>query len=292
MTVNYEEIISNIDKNLKLKRGSQELSPHVENEMNAIFDSFAPKHETGNESEYLNSLKATALISLYPPIDSQKLGGSQIKRSIVKLVQWYLKHIIDQQQKFNGNVLAAFEHILNAEEEVVSSQYGVRDITGIDLWEAEPIPSNGNVLIGNNPSSLFQSVTACYGDVETINELTKSVDDISKYDLRVSNIKDLVKNSKEDSWDHILITCDAFKGESDDLTSIFDDLFSAVKSKGTLEVLSYKQDLWENDYVLKDLVPKKPLNVDTVKFLASKSNFVFKEYKQDKAKFRVVFAKK
>jgi len=102
----FEHVLLEIDQEVRHRRAAGDLPARVERELDDLFLAFAPGGggRTGEVSESLRMVDASAFINPVVPVESDRSGGAAIKRSIRSLTLWYMGFITQQINQFTSSV--------------------------------------------------------------------------------------------------------------------------------------------------------------------------------------------
>jgi len=120
------QVMADIDAEVRLRRASGDLPAGLEQELDELFLEFSPVGLQGKARlrETLALVDGSAYVDIAVPVESQKLVGAYVKRSIRKALGWYIGFIVHQIVKFAWAVSRMFHvvvaHVEDLEAEVAT----------------------------------------------------------------------------------------------------------------------------------------------------------------------------
>lgn len=119
-----EQVMAEIDAEVRRRRASGDLPAGLERELDELFLEFSPVglHGRGRLRETLTLVDGSAHVDIAVPVESQKMVGSYVKRLIRQGLGWYMGFIVQQIVKFAWAVSrmlhVVVDHIENLEATV------------------------------------------------------------------------------------------------------------------------------------------------------------------------------
>ncbi len=121
-----DEVMADIDAEVKRRRASGDLPAGLEQELDELFLEFSPVGLQGKARlrETLALVDGSAYVDIAVPVESQKVVGAYVKRLIRKTMGWYIGFIVHQIVKFAWSVSRMFHvvvaHVEDLEAEVAT----------------------------------------------------------------------------------------------------------------------------------------------------------------------------
>ena len=106
--LDLRRILVEIDDEVARRRAAGEIPPGLEQELDATFARFAPPASTGGgAAAALEAAERTAFIDVDVPTESGLPGGPVLKKSLRKVMAWYLRYLAQQSSAFNAAAVRA-----------------------------------------------------------------------------------------------------------------------------------------------------------------------------------------
>ncbi len=101
-------LVADIEREARARRRSGVVDPHLDEELDALFDSVAPAGATrGSLDAILNSVERVANFDLHAPTASNFRGGEAVKRALQRATYWQFEHTRGQLQAFAFSITRA-----------------------------------------------------------------------------------------------------------------------------------------------------------------------------------------
>src|SRR3974390_1795954 len=95
-----EQVMAEIAEEVRLRRGSGDLPPRLERELDELFLAHSPIGVRGGDlGEALRLVDATAFIDPVVPIESERAAGSAVKKGMRTMLLWYVGWITHQMSQ-------------------------------------------------------------------------------------------------------------------------------------------------------------------------------------------------
>ncbi|PZS19171.1 MAG: hypothetical protein DLM54_07460 [Acidimicrobiales bacterium] len=143
--------MSEIDQEVRRRRAAGEFPPSFERRLDLLFSRFAPVGtKEGYFEEALNLADRAAYVDIDVPLRSNIAGVALLKRTLRKLMAWYLNYVVQQLVRFSSatmRVLHMFDDRLGELEEEARARrpHPLREddrLTPEELFTAvEPLPA-------------------------------------------------------------------------------------------------------------------------------------------------------
>ena len=110
-----DEVMAEIDAEVRRRRASGDLPPGLERELDELFLEFSPVGLQGRARlrETLALVDGSAYVDVAVPTESNKMVGSYVKRLIRKAMGWYIGFIVHQIVKFAWAVSRMFHVVVD-----------------------------------------------------------------------------------------------------------------------------------------------------------------------------------
>lgn len=105
--VDVVRLVAEIEADVRARRASGEYPPDLERELDELFDRFAPPAVSDSFEAALTRAEQRGFITDDAPTESARPGSPQMKRAIVRVVGWYVRHIVVQVNELSANVTRA-----------------------------------------------------------------------------------------------------------------------------------------------------------------------------------------
>jgi SAM-dependent methyltransferase len=115
-----DEVMAEIDAEVRRRRSSGDLPPGLEQELDELFLEFSPVglHGKARLRETLALVDGSAYVDMAVPVESQKAVGSYVKRAIRQSITWYMGFIVHQIVKFAWAVSRMFHVVVDHVEDL------------------------------------------------------------------------------------------------------------------------------------------------------------------------------
>lgn len=100
-----EQVMAEIDEEVRRRRASGDLPARIERELDELFLEFSPVAGRGGSlTEALRLLDSAAFIDPVVPVASDKSGGAAVKKGLRSLTMWYMGFVTHQVSQFAAAV--------------------------------------------------------------------------------------------------------------------------------------------------------------------------------------------
>jgi SAM-dependent methyltransferase len=289
------QVMADIDAEVRRRRASGDLPAGLEQELDELFLEFSPVGLQGKARlrETLALVDGSAYVDIAVPVESQKMVGSYVKRSIRKAMGWYIGFIVHQIVKFAWAVSRMFHvvvsHVEDLEAEVATLRTPEVPSSAVPAgdpaaawWAAGAVEAlrgvRGRVLhadCGNG--SLVEALTAAGVDAYGVDPAEVVIESAVERGLDVR---------AESALGHLDVVADgALSGlvlsgsvqwlhpnERDRLVRL---AASRLDVDGVLVLHSATPETWAagTSHVLSDLAPGRPLHAETWSHLLAGQGF-------------------
>lgn len=106
--LDLDKVLREVDDEVRAKRASGELPAGLERDLDLLFDQFSPTPSTGDDlASALEAAERMAFVDVEVPTGSRLPGVAVVKRTLKKLVGWYLRYLAQQVSAFASTVVTA-----------------------------------------------------------------------------------------------------------------------------------------------------------------------------------------
>ena len=144
-----EQVMAEIEEEVRLRRASGDLPPRLERELDELFLAHSPVGERGGDLEdALRKVDAATFIDPVVPIESERPAGAVVKRGMRSLLLWYMgwvTHQMNQSTSAIGRALHLVDGRLKDLDSLLQEQKPTGPIVvefpgqhGPDVWWADP----------------------------------------------------------------------------------------------------------------------------------------------------------
>jgi hypothetical protein len=290
-----DEVMAEIDAEVRRRRASGDLPAGLEQELDELFLEFSPVglHGKARLRETLALVDGSAYVDIAVPVESEKAVGSYVKRAIRQSINWYMGFIVHQIVKFAWSVSRMFhvlvDHVEDLEAavetqrtpELPQSAVPAAD-PGSGWWAPEALHAlagvNGRVLQADCGSgSLVDALVAagvdCYGVDPDEAAIEAAIE--RGLDVRAEPVLAHLDVVAEEALTGLVLTGSVqwlHPNERDRLVGL---AASRLAIDGVLVLHSATPESWVagSDNLLGDLAPGRPLHAETWTHLLARHGF-------------------
>jgi len=268
------QVMADIDAEVRRRRASGDLPAGLEQELDELFLEFSPVGLQGKARlrETLALVDGSAYVDIAVPVESQKMVGSYVKRSIRKAMGWYIGFIVHQIVKFAWAVSRMFHVVVSHVEDLEAEVATLRtpEVPSSAVPAGDPAADCGN-------GSLVEALTAAGVDAYGVDPAEVVIESAVERGLDVR---------AESALGHLDVVADgALSGlvlsgsvqwlhpnERDRLVRL---AASRLDVDGVLVLHSATPETWAagTSHVLSDLAPGRPLHAETWSHLLAGQGF-------------------
>jgi SAM-dependent methyltransferase len=299
-----DQVMADIDAEVKRRRASGDLPPSLERELDLVFERFAPVGALDTSfADAVGSAERAAFVNVAVPTASRQPLVGLLKRVLRKLMAWYLNYLAQQMTALGTSVVRALRVLESRVAELEERTEALRATTddGLDRPVVAQNLSQWHQLVVSTLSGVNGRVlhTEC-GDGALLGALTSAGIDAYGVDPRGRMVDAAVANGA-DAWaDDPIAHLDAV-GDATlaglVLSGCVDRLalgrqrrlvsLAATKLApgGALVLLGTSPEAWANSVapVEADLAPGRPLHVDTWRLFAEQARLSSVEVHEGRA---------
>lgn len=272
-------IVREIDETVKRRRASGGLPAELEAKLDLEFARFAPAGAGGTDINHLLArMEQRSHIEINPPLEDGNALALQTKRTIRRVVRWYVRAIAEQASAFDSATTRAmrltaqrldrveaaaysdaivsllydeYARILEIDSDVAETVVqSLRSVTGRvlqlgcgDGWLLEQLQQNGITASGVEPSLAPAEAAVAKG-----------------LDVRSDDIVDYLAEINEKSLGGIVLTGFGDFGTPAQRQAVLSECANALDDGGVLVVLSAQSTVWNEEQfgVVADLALGRP----------------------------------
>ena len=130
----HKRLLAEIEDDVRRKRESGELPPHLERELDIVFARYAPVRALeGDFDQVLERAEQSTFIDVLAPLASARPGVPHVKRVVRKAIVWVIRYVAQQASGFNEAITRAVR-LLGKRVDALEEATGMRSVT---LFEGE-----------------------------------------------------------------------------------------------------------------------------------------------------------
>ena len=138
MPIDHRRLLAEIEEDVRRKRESGDLPPHLERELDIVFARYAPVRALeGDFDQVITRAEQSTFIDILAPTASSRPVVPHVKRVVRKIVAWLLRYVAQQASGFNEAIVRAVK-LLGKRVDALEEATGTRSVA--PLVEAEPSP--------------------------------------------------------------------------------------------------------------------------------------------------------
>ncbi len=291
-----DEVMAEIDAEVRRKRASGDLPAGLEAELDELFLEFSPVglHGRARLRETLSLVDGSAYIDIAVPTESNKAVGSYIKRAIRKGLGWYMNFVVTQIVKFAWSVSRMFHVVVDHIEALEAT---VETHRSPDLpVEVIPVAQPGDSWWSGDAVEALREVTdrvvvgdcrdgALVGALITAGVDAYGVDPsdlvlepalAGGLDVRAEGIIDHLGVVAPEALGGVVLTGSVQWLRPVERERLIDLVATRVAVDGVVVLHSMTPEGWAGTVtpVVRDLAPGRPLNAQTWEHLLASRGFV------------------
>ncbi|HVF75613.1 MAG TPA: methyltransferase domain-containing protein [Acidimicrobiales bacterium] len=134
--IDHRRLLAEIEEDVRRKRESGDLPPHLERELDLVFARYAPVRSLeGDFDQVITRAEQSTFIDILAPTASSRPGVPHVKRVVRKSVAWLLRYLAQQASGFNEAIVRAVK-LLGKRVDALEEATGTRSVA--PLAEASP----------------------------------------------------------------------------------------------------------------------------------------------------------
>ncbi len=292
----FQRAVAEIDEEVRCRRDAGDFTVRGERELDDLFLAIAPSGgATGEGSEALRLVDASAFINPVVPVASDRSGGAAIKRSIRNLSLWYVGFVTQQINEFTSSVSRCL-HVLEGRLGAVETELAamrpappaVVDLTWAQhegAWWVAPVTdalraAPGRVLhaaCGNGwlVRALAESGVEAYGVDPRARSIEARADGSHPLDLRIADPDDHLRALPRERLGGVVLSGLTESRSLPQLELLLDLVVVALPQEGVLAIHSIAPSWWASDEgpPMADRVAGRPLRPATWEQLLAERGF-------------------
>ncbi len=294
-----DQVMVEIDAEVRRRRASGDLPASLERELDELFLEFSPVGLQGKAKmrETLALIDSSAYVDIAVPTASNKAIGVYIKKTIRKMIGWYMRFIADQIIKMfwatsrMSHVLV--EHVEDLEADVEAHRtpdLPVDVVVPADLaaaWWAPKAASalsavGGRVAVGEcGTGSLVEALVASGVDAYGLDPSDLALEDAIDRgaDLRAESVLDHLGVVADEALAGVVLTGAVERLRPNERGQLMELVATKVAVGGTVVLHSTTPEAWARSAppLVRDLAPGRPLHAATWAHLLGGRGFAVTE---------------
>lgn len=277
--IDHKKLLAEIEEDVRRKRESGDLPPHLERELDIVFARYAPVRALeGDFEQVLTRAEQATFIDVLAPVASSRPVVPHVKRVLRKLVVWIFRYVAQQASGFNEAIARAVR-LLGKRVDALEEATGTRSVAPLLQGEARPMPdaehwapvvvdvlrdTTGRVLhveCGNGElvQALVQKGVDAYG------VQPEGAPSDADLDIRVDGVVEHLGKVPDETLAGIVLSGCVDRFPKAALLRLADQAAARLAPGGTLVVVGTDPRAWERDRspVEVDLGAGRPLHAET-----------------------------
>jgi SAM-dependent methyltransferase len=289
------EVMAEIDAEVRRRRSSGDLPPGLEQELDELFLEFSPVglHGKARLRETLALVDGSAYVDMAVPVESQKAVGSYVKRAIRQSISWYMGFIVHQIVKFAWAVSRMFHVLVDHVEDLEAAVETQRTPEllpsvvpsadpGSGWWAGTAVQAvsgvKGRVLQADcGRGSLVEALVAAGVDAYGVDGDQAAVEPALDrgLDVRAESILSHLDVVAEEALSGMVLTGSIEWLHPNERDRLVRMAASRLALDGVLVVHSATPESWlaGTAHLLSDLAPGRPLHAETWSHLLAEHGF-------------------
>ena len=278
-----EQVMAEIDEEVRLRRASGDLPPKLERELDELFLAHSPIAGRGGDlGEALRMVDAATFIDPVVPVESERAAGAAVKKGMRSLLLWYVGWVTHQMSQSASAVSRAL-HIVDERLQELERQVEVQRVPGAgvvdfpalhrsDAWWVDPAvdavaKAPGRILhAACGDGWLVRRVVAVGGDAYGVDPRSQAdAAELGTVDLREENVEEHLRAVAAAGLGGIVLSGIVDGMAGGERTQLLSLVAGRLAPGGTLVIHSVGRDTWDADSAPPeaDLAPGRPLRPDT-----------------------------
>lgn len=140
MTIDHRRLLAEIEEDVRRKRESGDLPPHLERELDLVFARYAPVRSLeGDFDQVITRAEQSTFIDILAPTASSRPVVPHVKRVVRKTVAWLLRYLAQQASGFNEAIVRAVK-LLGKRVDSLEEATGTRSVSPMLEATVAPMP--------------------------------------------------------------------------------------------------------------------------------------------------------
>ena len=290
-----DEVMAEIDAEVRRRRASGDLPPGLERELDELFLEFSPVglHGRARLRETLALVDGSAHVDIAVPVESQKAMGSYVKRLVRQGLGWYMGFIVHQIVRFAWAVSRMLHVVVDHIEDLEATVEAHRspDLPAAAVPAVEPGRAWwATAAVAAVGGAVGRVVHADCGDGSLVTALLDAGVDAYGIDPSETAIEPALDRGldvrAETLLDHLAVVADEMLGgmvlsgsverlRPNERQQLVDLAASRLAVDGVLVVHSATPESWSASTgpIVRDLAPGSPIHPETWAFLLGRRGF-------------------
>ena len=290
-----DEVMAEIDAEVRRRRASGDLPPGLERELDELFLEFSPVGLQGRARlrETLSLVDGSAYVDIAVPTASNKAVGSYVKRAVRKGLGWYMNFIVTQIVKFAWSVSRMFHVVVDHIEDLEAAVEAHRSpdlpstvvpsaSDGASWWapaatEALAAVRERVVVADCGDASLVEALLAAGVDAYGVDPSDLALEPALDrgVDVRAEGALDHLEVVADEALGGIVLTGSVEWLRPNERDRLLDLVATRLAVDGTLVLHSTSPAAWAAaaSPVVRDLAPGHPLHAETWAHLLARRGF-------------------
>ena len=284
MSIDLQQVLREIDEEVKARRASGDFPPGLERDLDLTFARFAPAAVSGDDlTGLIEAADRTSFVDPDPPTGSRIPPAAFLKKVERKLLGWYFRYLSQQVTAFGGSVVQVLRQVAKRLEAVERATPGVDPAT-IEAARTAATPADvadlADVVVGALHGATGRVLVTEAGDGSLVRRLTDGGADAYGVEPRLELAESAALSGLEvrddESLDHLRAVADdalaalVLVGCTDRLAqasqvALVTEAARVLAPGGTVVVIGTKPEAWgrDTDPVEADLAPGRPFHAAT-----------------------------
>lgn len=279
--LDHRRLLAEIEDDVRRKRESGDLPPHLERELDIVFARYAPVRALdGDFDQVLVRAEQSTFIDVLAPTASSRPVVPHVKRVVRKVVVWIIRYVAQQASGFNEAITRAVR-LLGKRVDALEEATGTRSVARFE-GEGEavttPLPDSAHwtpVLVDALRGASGRVLHAESGDAGLVRALVAAgvdaygVDPVAArdadLDVRLDGVVEHLGKVPEDTLAGIVLSGCVDRFPKAALLRLADQAVARLASGGVLVVVGTDPVTWERERspVEVDLGAGRPLHAET-----------------------------
>jgi hypothetical protein len=284
MTIDLQQVLREIDEEVKARRASGDFPPGLERDLDLTFARFAPAAVSGDDLPGLiEAADRTSFVDPDPPTGSRIPPAAFIKKVQRKLLGWYFRYLSQQVTAFGGTVVQVLRQVAKRLDALERATPGV-DAATVEAARAASTPADpgdlADVVVAALAGTTGRVLVTEAGDASLVRRLSDGGVDAYGVEPRLALAESAALSGLEvrddEPLDHlravaddalgalVLIGCTDRLAQASQI-ALVTEAARVVAPGGIVVVVGTKPEAWgrDTDPIEADLAPGRPFHAAT-----------------------------